>query len=102
MPIDPDLLEILACPACKTPVVLVHDGQALKCDQCHRVYPDQGRHPGHADRRGHDREVGAVVARARPYPAIRNRPRRPATGTGDQQPQTATSQLTDSNQQLPA
>ncbi len=38
MPVDPELLEILACPACKTPVVLVHDGQALKCNQCHRVY----------------------------------------------------------------
>ena len=37
--IDPDLLEILACPNCKTPVVLVHDGAALKCKQCHRVYP---------------------------------------------------------------
>ncbi len=39
MPVDPELLEILACPACKTPVVLVHDGNALKCDKCHRVYP---------------------------------------------------------------
>ncbi len=38
MPVDPELLEILACPACKTPVVLVHDGQALKCNACHRVY----------------------------------------------------------------
>ncbi len=39
MAVDPQLLEILACPACKTPVRLVHDGTALKCDQCHRVYP---------------------------------------------------------------
>jgi uncharacterized protein YbaR (Trm112 family) len=39
MAVDPELLEILACPACKTPVVLVHDGAALKCNQCHRVYP---------------------------------------------------------------
>lgn len=39
MPIDPELLEILACPACKTPVTLVKDGTALKCEQCHRVYP---------------------------------------------------------------
>jgi uncharacterized protein YbaR (Trm112 family) len=37
--IDPELLEILACPNCKTPVVLVHDETALKCKQCHRVYP---------------------------------------------------------------
>lgn len=39
MPVDPELLEILACPACKTPVVLVHEGAALKCEQCRRVYP---------------------------------------------------------------
>ncbi len=39
MPVDPELLEILACPACKTPVILVHDGTGLKCNQCHRVYP---------------------------------------------------------------
>jgi uncharacterized protein len=39
MPVDAELLEILACPACKTPVVLVKDGAALKCKSCHRVYP---------------------------------------------------------------
>ena len=39
MPVDPELLEILACPACKTPVVLVKNGAALKCATCHRVYP---------------------------------------------------------------
>jgi uncharacterized protein YbaR (Trm112 family) len=39
MPIEQDLLEILACPNCKTPVALVKDGAALKCAQCHRVYP---------------------------------------------------------------
>ena len=39
MPIDAELLEILACPACKTPVVLVKDGAALKCEGCRRVYP---------------------------------------------------------------
>jgi hypothetical protein len=38
MPIDPELLSILACPACKTEVVLVKDGAALKCNTCHRVY----------------------------------------------------------------
>lgn len=38
MPVDPQLLEILACPACKTPVRLVKEGTALKCDTCHRVY----------------------------------------------------------------
>jgi uncharacterized protein len=39
MPVDPELLEILACPNCKTPVVLVHGGAALKCTTCRRVYP---------------------------------------------------------------
>ena len=39
MPVDAELLEILACPNCKTPVKLVHDGAGLKCDQCKRVYP---------------------------------------------------------------
>jgi hypothetical protein len=39
MPVDQELLDILACPECKTPVVLVHDGTGLKCGNCHRVYP---------------------------------------------------------------
>jgi uncharacterized protein YbaR (Trm112 family) len=39
MPVDPGLLEILVCPACKTPVRLVNDGAGLKCDRCRRVYP---------------------------------------------------------------
>jgi uncharacterized protein YbaR (Trm112 family) len=39
MAVDPELLAILACPECKTPVVLVHDGAGLKCETCKRVYP---------------------------------------------------------------
>jgi len=39
MGIDSELLEILACPKCKTPVALVSDGTGLKCGQCRRVYP---------------------------------------------------------------
>ena len=39
MAISRELLEILACPACKTPVKLVKQGAGLKCDKCHRVYP---------------------------------------------------------------
>jgi LSD1 subclass zinc finger protein len=38
MAIKPDLLEILVCPACKTPVTLVKEGTALKCAACKRVY----------------------------------------------------------------
>jgi hypothetical protein len=39
MPIDEDLLKILACPACKSPVELKADGSGLRCVSCHRVYP---------------------------------------------------------------
>ena len=39
MVVDPELLEILACPDCKTPVVPVDDGTGLKCERCRRVYP---------------------------------------------------------------
>ncbi len=39
MPVDPELLEILVCPACQKPVVPVHEGTGLKCNECHRVYP---------------------------------------------------------------
>ena len=35
--IDPKLLEILACPACKTEVKL--EGEQLVCVQCGRRYP---------------------------------------------------------------
>jgi len=39
MAVDPALLEILVCPACRTPVHVVKEGAALKCDSCRRVYP---------------------------------------------------------------
>ena len=39
MAISQDLLEILACPACKAKVELQADGTGLKCVQCKRVYP---------------------------------------------------------------
>jgi len=39
MAISQDLLEILACPACKAKVELQPDGKGLKCVQCKRVYP---------------------------------------------------------------
>ncbi len=37
-PIDEKLLQILACPLCKTPVDL-KDENRLVCVQCHRAYP---------------------------------------------------------------
>ncbi|MEA2005942.1 MAG: Trm112 family protein [Acidobacteriota bacterium] len=39
MSIDPELLEILACPLCKDEIKLTADEKGLKCVKCHRVYP---------------------------------------------------------------
>lgn len=39
MAIDPELLEILACPACKARVTLVDDGTRLRCGKCRLVFP---------------------------------------------------------------
>jgi uncharacterized protein YbaR (Trm112 family) len=39
MALSQDLLDILACPACKAPVELKPDGSGLKCVSCKRVYP---------------------------------------------------------------
>jgi uncharacterized protein YbaR (Trm112 family) len=39
MAISQDLLEILVCPICKTPVRLTPDSSGLKCETCWRVYP---------------------------------------------------------------
>jgi len=39
MAIDSELLEILACPKCKTAVALVNNDSGLKCSTCRRVYP---------------------------------------------------------------
>jgi uncharacterized protein YbaR (Trm112 family) len=41
MAIDPQLLEILACPVCKVSVTLTPDRSGLRCGQCLRVYPIQ-------------------------------------------------------------
>ncbi|HZH33212.1 MAG TPA: Trm112 family protein [Pyrinomonadaceae bacterium] len=39
MPISPELLEILICPACKAKVEIKPDESGLKCVSCKRVYP---------------------------------------------------------------
>ena len=39
MGISKELLEILVCPICKTPVTLTVDNLGLKCETCRRVYP---------------------------------------------------------------
>ena len=39
MAVSKELLDILVCPLCKTPVRLTPDGKGLKCSTCLRVYP---------------------------------------------------------------
>ncbi|MBI3404697.1 MAG: Trm112 family protein [Acidobacteria bacterium] len=39
MPVPKDLLDILVCPQCKTPVKLTPDESGLKCSTCRRVFP---------------------------------------------------------------
>ena len=39
MAVDPELLEILACPVCKTKVELTADVAGLRCTSCGRTYP---------------------------------------------------------------
>ena len=45
MAVSKELLDILVCPADKTPVKLTADQQGLKCPSCHRVYPIRGDIP---------------------------------------------------------
>ncbi len=37
-PISKTLLDILACPKCKTSVKLIDNGKGLLCEQCRLVY----------------------------------------------------------------
>ena len=39
MAVAKELLDILVCPLCKTPVTPTPDQQGLKCATCRRVYP---------------------------------------------------------------
>jgi uncharacterized protein len=45
MAVSKELLDILVCPLCKTPVKLTADQQGLKCATCRRVYPVRGDIP---------------------------------------------------------
>jgi len=38
VPLDPELVEILACPACDNRPPLRLEGETLVCDQCTRIY----------------------------------------------------------------
>jgi uncharacterized protein YbaR (Trm112 family) len=46
MLLSKELLDILVCPICKTPVQPLADGSGLKCGSCHRVYPVRDEIPG--------------------------------------------------------
>jgi len=39
MAVSQELLEMLVCPVCKTPVKMTPDEKGLRCAKCHRVYP---------------------------------------------------------------
>ncbi|MCI0403314.1 MAG: Trm112 family protein [Acidobacteria bacterium] len=39
MALDAELLKILVCPLCKTPVTPTTDAKGLRCGTCRRVYP---------------------------------------------------------------
>lgn len=39
MAVSQELLDILVCPMCKTPVTMTTDRSGLKCQTCRRVYP---------------------------------------------------------------
>jgi uncharacterized protein YbaR (Trm112 family) len=36
-----DLIDKLACPACKQPLVIGQQGSNLRCTGCRRIYPVQ-------------------------------------------------------------
>ena len=62
MPVDPELLQILACPNCKTKVDVVKDGTALQVRAVQARLSGQGRHPGDADRRSDDRTISTQMS----------------------------------------
>ncbi len=39
MAVSKELLDILVCPVCKTPVELLQDDNGLRCSACGLVYP---------------------------------------------------------------
>jgi uncharacterized protein YbaR (Trm112 family) len=45
MAVSKELLDILVCPECKTPVTPTADQQGLKCATCKRVSPVRGDIP---------------------------------------------------------
>ena len=54
MALDPKLLEILACPEDKGPLLYFEDEASLYNPRLQAALRGQRRHPDHADRRGRD------------------------------------------------
>jgi uncharacterized protein YbaR (Trm112 family) len=46
MPIPKYALDILVCPNCKVPVILLADESGLQCEKCRRIYPIRDGIPG--------------------------------------------------------
>jgi uncharacterized protein len=45
MAVSKELLDILVCPLCRTPVKSTAAGDGLKCETCKRVFPVRGDIP---------------------------------------------------------
>ncbi|HLW98092.1 MAG TPA: Trm112 family protein [Candidatus Acidoferrales bacterium] len=39
MPLNEELLKILACPVCLTPIRALPNDRGLECSSCGRIYP---------------------------------------------------------------
>ena len=60
MAVDPELLAILACPECKTPVIARAQWRRAEMRDVQACLSDQGRHPGDAARRSDRRGVATA------------------------------------------
>ena len=64
MEISPKLMELLVCPACKTPVKLTPDGQGLRCSSCHLIYPIRDGFPVMIKEEAHAEASGEAPSKA--------------------------------------
>ena len=39
LPINKELIDLLACPACKSEVALTSGRSGIRCDSCRLIYP---------------------------------------------------------------
>jgi len=57
VPVDPKLLEILACPVCKKPVHLTQGGLGLLCKDCRLIFPIENDIPVMLVEEAHQEDV---------------------------------------------